>query len=188
MEGTPNVIVALAQVAFVLAAFGTFLRFPPRSALLLVVAGGFLFLPVFAGTAYAAPLLRRKEMLIAGVALAASLMVDRHRWVRFRPRLLDLPAAVFCLAPIATSLTNGLGLYDGLQAAFQESFTWGVPYLLGRLYLGDLSGLRELARTVVAAALVYTPLCLWEVRMSPQLHYQVFGYRPYAGFVQSVRM
>ncbi len=40
--------------------------------------------------------------------------------------------AVWCACPIASSLTNGLGLYDGLSASFGRFVMWGLPYLLGR--------------------------------------------------------
>ncbi len=187
MDGTPNAIVALAQVVYVLVVVGAFLRLPARRAVLFTVVGGFLFVPVFGDTPYAAPILRDKEMFVPGVVLVASLLFDWQRWTRFHLRLIDLPVVILCVSPIATSLVNDLGLYDGVQWAFQVTMSWGAPYLLGRLYLGDLTGLRDLASTVVAAALVYTPFCLWEVRMSPQLHYTLYGYRPYAAFGQSVR-
>ena len=89
---------------------GAFLRLPARRAALLAVVGGFLFLPVFDETVYAAPLLRTKEMFVPGVVLLSrSLAFDWRRWSRFRPRLVDLPMVVLCLAPIATSLVNDLG-------------------------------------------------------------------------------
>lgn len=187
MEGTPNVIVAVAQLAFVIFVTGTFLRLPARSAALVATMAGFLFLPVFQGTPYEPPLLRTKAMFIGGVVLLAAVAADWRRWRRFRPRLVDLPVAVLCLAPIATSLSNDLGIYDGLQAAFEMAMSWGGPYLLGRLYLGDPAGLREFARAVVVGAVVYVPFCLWEVRMSPQLHYNLYGFRPHAGFIQTIR-
>ena len=185
--GTPNVIVAVAQVAYVLLVAGAYLRLPPRRAVLVATIVGFLLLPVFEGTAYEAPLLRTKSMLVGGVVLLGAGVADWRRLRRFRPGLLDLPMALLCLAPVATSLSNDLGLYDGLQGAFEMAMSWGAPYLLGRLYLGDPAGLRALATAVVVGAMAYVPLCLWEVRMSPQLHHDLYGFRPHAGFIQTVR-
>ncbi len=69
--------------------------------------------------------------------------------------------------PLPTSLSNDLGLYDGLSGVFNQSITWGLPYLLGRSYLGDAEGLRDLATGIVIGGLTYVPLCLYEIRMSP---------------------
>lgn len=188
MEGSPNLFVPVALVAFALLALGAFLWMPRRQAVLAATIGGFLFVPVFGGQGdEIVPLLRTKAMFVPGVVVVLSLLFDAGRWRRFRPRLADLPIAIFCLGPVATSLANDLGLYDGLQGAFQVAVSWGFPYLLGRIYLGDLDGVELLATAVVVAALVYVPLCVWEVRMSPHLHHTLYGYRPYAGFAQSVR-
>jgi len=188
VEGTPNAFVPFALAAFVVLSLVAFSRMPRRRAVLVTLLGGLLFLPVFGGGEESlVPLLRDKAMFVPGVVLATAVVFDLGRWRRFRLRLVDLPFAVFCLAPIATSLANDLGLYDGLQAAFQLTISWGAPYLLGRVYLGDREGLEQFASAVVLAGLVYLPFCLWEVRMSPNLHYYLYGYRPHAGFGQSVR-
>jgi hypothetical protein len=93
---------------------------------------------------------------------------------------------IWCLCPCASSLSNGLGLYDGVSAAFAQTVTWGFPYFIGRLYLGDLEGLRELALGIFYGGLVYVPLCLFEIRMSPQLHRLLYGYHA-NDFAQTVR-
>ena len=51
---------------------------------------------------------------------------------------------------MASSLHNGLGVYDGLSAIFEQTVAWGMPYLLGRLYFTDYAGMRELAWGVMA--------------------------------------
>jgi len=51
-----------------------------------------------------------------------------------------------------------------------------LPYLIGRLYFSDLHGLRDLAIGVFIGGLIYVPLCLFEIRMSPQLHRLVYGF------------
>ena len=51
----------------------------------------------------------------------------------------DIPIVVWCFTPLASSLSNGLGVYDGLSACLSEIVLWGIPYYLGRVYrdLGD---------------------------------------------------
>jgi len=88
-----------------------------------------------------------------------------------------------------SSLTNDLGPYDGLNACLEQSAVWGLPYFLGRLYLNNLSGLRELAIVMLKGGLIYVPLCLYEIRMSPQIHNMVYGYFPHeSGIQQSIRL
>jgi hypothetical protein len=60
---------------------------------------------------------------------------------------------------------------------FEGAMIWGAPYLLGRVYLGQPGALRDFAQALVVAGLVYVPFCLWEIRMSPQLHHRLYGFR-----------
>jgi O-antigen ligase len=87
---------------------------------------------------------------------------------------------LWCLCPIPTSLDNNLGLYDGLSGVIQQTVSWGFPYLAGRLYFSDREGLRELAIGLFIGGLVYIPFCLFEIRMSPQLHTWVYGFHQHA--------
>jgi len=119
--------------------------------------------------------------VMLGVAL-----FDSSRLMAFRRSVWDLPMLVWCLVPFASSMTNGLGVYDGASSVLQQTVTWGVPYFIGRLYFADSPGLRDLALAVVLGGVIYIPLCLWEVRMSPQLHDTIYGYRPHS-FAQTKR-
>jgi len=85
--------------------------------------------------------------------------------------------AVWCLCPLASSLSNKLGAYDGVCGIVGQFLNWGVPYLCGRVYFSDRAGLRELALGFFIGGLIYVPFCIWEVRMSPQLHYGLYGFR-----------
>jgi hypothetical protein len=104
----------------------------------------------------------------------------------YRASWLDTAPLIFCFSPFLSSIVNGLGAYDGVSAAFHLSVTWGLPYLIGRLvYLGR-NDLIPLAVSCVGCALVYVPLCLWEVRMSPQLHTIFYGFHQHS-FGQTMR-
>ena len=104
----------------------------------------------------------------------------------FRPTVRDLPIIVWCTWPFLSSFTNGLGAYDGVSEVFYRSVSWGAPYLFGRLYFDTYAKLREAAVAIVVAGLLYVPLCVWEIRMSPDLHYRVFGKLQHS-FYQTVR-
>ena len=78
-----------------------------------------------------------------------------HRVLSFRPRWFDLPAVLLLSLGILSSLQNGLGLYDGLSVAVSDTLTWGLPYLIGRLYFGDPEGLRYFVIAMVIGGLAY---------------------------------
>ena len=75
---------------------------------------------------------------------------------------------------------NGIGVYDGASMVLTQMFTWGLPYLIGRIYFNDLESLRELAIGMFLGGLIYVPLCIIDMRMSPQLHVWVYGFRQHA--------
>jgi hypothetical protein len=137
-----------------------------------------------------------KANVVAMAALLGVLVFDARTLRSFAPSWIDLAMLLWCVSPFAASLTNGLGLYDGLSAVQARTAGWGVSYLLGRLYFRDLASLRDLAVAIAIGGLVYVPFCLWEMRMSPQLHRTLYGYhaRPfitsmrYGGFRPSVFM
>ncbi len=180
-----NIFVPIALVAFVPAVAGLFAWLGPRRGVVVSLLAGWMLLPSY-DSWFKAPFLTSKAMFVPVVVLVTSLAFDARSWLRLRPRLLDLPMALWCLEPFVTSLVNGLGAYDGAHAVFHTTSVWGVPYLLGRIYLDSPRALSDLAKALVVAALAYVPLCLWEVRMSPNLHLSVYGFHP-MDFLQAIR-
>lgn len=163
-------------VAWIPLALCLFLFFEARRATILVVAGGWLFLPAGFLSIQGLPNYD-KAVAACGAAWVAALLFDRkHRLWSFRPSIVDVPMIVWCLCPLASSVSNGLGVYDGASAVLSSIIMWGLPYQLGRAYFGDFRGMRELAVGVCIAGLIYAPLILWESRMSSQLHYHLYGY------------
>jgi hypothetical protein len=148
---------------------------PTRRAVVASFVIAWSFLPMYSYHIPGIPAYNKMSATCCGVLLAAVLL-DFGRLFAFRPSWMDIPMTVWCLCPIASSLSNGLGLYDGVSTAFAQTVAWGVPYFIGRLYLGDLRGLRELAMGIFAGGVTYVPLCLFEIRMSPQLHRMLYGY------------
>lgn len=188
-------LLPLILAGFVGIGLWAFRRLPGPYAVLFVVLGGQLFLPEVQTTAATAstpeaitlPLVKlAKTNVIAYALLAGSLLFDRRRWGQVYPRWYDVPVAVWCLAPFISSLDNDIGLYDAVGAAVQTTMTWGVPYWLGRLYLGTRDGLRAWCGAVILGAAVYVPLCLVELRLSPQWHNWVYGFHA-ADFVHAMR-
>lgn len=112
------------------------------------------------------------------------------------PIVMGLLAVLF-VSPILTWLGNtqplffgpkylpGLTFSDALSM-WAGSFSFLVPFLVGYALLGDPRNFREMIRALIMIGGVYMLLALWEIRMSPQLHTQLYGYFPHQ-FAQHFR-
>jgi hypothetical protein len=176
-------IVMFAWVPLVLAVF---CLCQPRTAVLFALFGAWLFLPM---AGYGLPGLPDYGKMTAGpfTALLGVLLFDAGRLLRLRLGLWDLPMLVVLVSPFISSMTAGYGIYDGLAGIVNVAAGCGIAYLLGRMYFNDVEGRRQLALAFFVAGLVYVPFCLYEIRLSPQLHQQVYGYAQH-NFSQTYRM
>lgn len=170
-----TVMVPITMFGWPLAVLALFATRPPRQAVLISFVLALLFLPV---AGYELPGLPDYTKMTATsyAVLLGVLLFDFGRVSRFRLSWIDIPMMVFCISPMASSLANGLGAYDGASTVLSQIISWGVPYLVGRLYLADQKGIHELAVVIFVGGLVYIPFCLYEIRMSPQLHKLVYGF------------
>ena len=166
-----------------------FTRYSSQKAIILSFVGGLLFLPQSAG--FKLPLIPDYAGMVAtcyGIMIG-TLIYDSKKINQFTWSWIDIPMVLWCTCPMISSLTNDLGAYDGFNAVLEQSATWGLPYFLGRLYLNNLSGLSELAIVMLKGGLIYVPLSLYEIRLSPQIHNMVYGYYAHAsGISQSIRL
>ncbi|WP_139170499.1 hypothetical protein [Lutimaribacter saemankumensis] len=100
-------------------------------------------------------------------------------------------------SPIITALNNskpfidgdrflaGLKIYDGLSANL-DLLVMVTPFFLARRFLYSAESQVVLLKVLVVAALGYSLLALYEVRMSPQLNREIYGFSPHR-FAQHVR-
>jgi hypothetical protein len=189
-------IVPVVLAAWVVLGVVLFWRLPGRDAALIVLIGGWAFLPVgsFPASVFADPvgsggsmhalaiptsLLVNKATAIALACLAGSMIFDWAALRPVRPSRLDLPIAIWCVIPVISALVNGLGLAEGLAQARYLALAWGVPYLMGRVYLIDNESLRRLGLGLVLAGLACAPLCLIELVRGPFLYGLLYGRHPY---------
>ena len=154
---------------------GIFAFLSPRRAVIAAFIVAWLFLPVYTYKISGLPNLTKVTITCIGVMLGV-LLYDTQRLFSLKFHWLDIPMLLWCFSPFASSLSNGLGAYDGFSESLSSSITWGLPYLIGRMYFNTLEGLRELAIGILIGGLIYVPLCLYEIRMSPQLHYTIYGF------------
>lgn len=180
-----TILVPITLYGWVIAAISLFALLPPRRAALTAYIVAWLFLPQAGIPLPGMPDLDKVTASGMGVLLGV-LMFDAGRLMTLRFSWVDLPMVAWCISSVISAVTNGLGLYDGLSGVLRDIFTWGIPYFVGRLYFNDLQSLRELAIGIFIGGLVYVPLCLIEIRLSPQLHRILYGFHP-AHFAMAIR-
>ena len=183
---SPNALVPLVLYGWVPIVFLMFMFLPPRHAVIFAFLGAWMFLPMAGFSLPLIPDYTKMTATCVGVLLGA-MIFDMPRVAVFRPKLWDLPMLFWCFAPLPASISNQLGVYDGLSESLLQVITWGLPYLIGRIYFSDMKSIRVLAIGIVAGGLVYVPFCLWESRMSPQLHHTLYGFHQHQ-FLQSIRL
>lgn len=160
---------------------------PARNAVLWGYFLAAMFLPMRSFDFPGIPNLDKFTATAYGVLIGTAIF-DYARITLFRPKWIDLPIVMFTvLGPVGASLTNApLGPYDAVSSAFDWSVTWLLPWFIGRLYFKTLRDVQVLAMTFLAAALVYVPICWFELRFSPQLHRWIYGFHQ-TNFIHAIR-
>ncbi|WP_421905737.1 hypothetical protein [Mameliella sp.] len=114
-----------------------------------------------------------------------------------RSRLGKVLLLAFLFSPVMTVLNNAEPVFFGIvglpalgikdaAALVLEQLLMVLPFLLARQHLASGGAMRELLRALVFGGLIYTPLMLLEMRVSPQLNNWVYGYFQHF-FAQTIR-
>ena len=147
---------------------------PSRSAATVAVIGAWLILPPYSLPISGLPDYSKSTAAALGVLLGTA-FCHPQRFLMFRPRWFDVPMTLWCLTGIASSLQNGLGLYDGVASAVSSIVVWGLPYIIGRLHFGDLESLRFFCIGMVVGGLCYVPFCFSRCGMMKSLLINIYG-------------
>ncbi|MEG5042656.1 MULTISPECIES: O-antigen ligase domain-containing protein [unclassified Microcoleus] len=176
-------LIPVALFGFIPIVFYLFVRFPPQRAVIISFVVAWLFLPQ---PSYPIPVLPpfTKVSSVCYSILLATLVYDTARLTCFKPGWLDVPMVIWCLCPIVTQVSNG---GSPISPTFNQIISWGLPYLVGRLYVGSLDGLRQLAIGIFAGGLAYIPFTLIEGLRGPILHQTVYGVNAFDDWSQAVR-
>lgn len=83
------------------------------------------------------------------------------------------------------TVVPAMRLYDALSLIL-EVLVMLLPVFLGRKFLANDAGHRHLLTAMVVAAIGYSFLALYEIRMSPQLNNLVYGFFPHS-WAQHIR-
>jgi hypothetical protein len=172
-----NALVPIIMFGWIPVVLYLFARFPAQRAVVISFVIAWMFLPLADFKIPGIPIYDKMSATCYGILLA-TFIFDVERFKTFRLSWIDIPMVVWCLCPFATSLSNELGIYDGFSSTFGQIVTWGIPYFLGRIYLNDLAGLRQLAIAIFIGGLVYIPFCLFEMKFFQTVHGIVYGFSP----------
>ena len=155
-----------------------------------VVLGGFMILPV--RTQIDLPFVPAlgKDSIPALSALFAIWYAKKTKLIFFgKDGAVKTLLLMLVIGPFFTALFNsaplnfngyyvhGLSPYDGLSLMMNQSLLI-LPLLMGRQFFRSYESQLLLFKLLVGAGLIYSLPMLYEVRMSPQLHRQFYGYFP----------
>lgn len=194
-----NALAYLALLFWAAATVGMFAFLRPQVAAAVAFVGAMLFLPERVQFDLPAVPPLNKWTLTSVAVLVGCLMRCPHQIARARPgRGIDLIFLVIAVSAMGTILTNrdpltygpvelvGLEPYDAVSVVSRDLLAIGVPFFIGRALFRTVRDLRQLLIIFVAAALIYTPFILVEVRMSPQWHLWIYGFHQHS-FEQAIR-
>lgn len=157
----------------------------PRQGLIVFAVACFLFMPQ---NAISLPMIAyNKGTAIPIDMLLAVLITDFPGLCSFRPKWVDLPMGIFILIPMVTGITEGFSPYDCLAATIGHLIVFGIPWFLGRIYIGDVIRLRKFAQAIFIGGLIYIPFCLLEMKIGPEVHRMIYGFYPHPDYMQAVR-
>ncbi len=116
------------------------------------------------------------KVLATNAGVLCGMVLFCRGWIRgYRPHVADVLLLLYCASGFASSLSNGLGAYDGASHSSLLFMTYAAPYFAGRVLIRTRADLYEVVRTIVGAAAIYALPAIWEWRMSPQFHKTLYG-------------
>jgi hypothetical protein len=195
---SPTAFAWLVYIIWVPISIAAFAVLRPQIATLFVLVGGVLLLPERLG--FDPPLLPPidKHALVCLCAMFGILLKGPGRLMKAFPRKIDIfwPVLFFC--HFGTVFTNGdvlvygvsvlpaLTLQDAISSIVEDAITIMMPFIVGRVMFRASKDLKDAAVTFAVYGLLYSLLCLLEMRLSPQLHRWLYGYYQHE-FHQSMR-
>jgi hypothetical protein len=182
----------IALIGWLPVSYFLFRLLPVRIAILANFLGGWMLLPSanyhpvnepfpywILGTCLPSTYFLTKVVVVGFTGATGMLAVDFSSFRRFRPRIQDVPMALWCAAPAIATFANRLSIWHGLRDTAYVIVAWGPPYVAGRVLFSDRPSMVLAIRAIVIAGLAYVPLCLFEWLTGPILYAVVYGYQPY---------
>ena len=195
----PNIIAYLMLMVWPVVCVMLFKRLKLERAIVWSILGGYLVMPP--KTSLDLPLVPDfdKTSIPSLCALGFCIMIAKRRvplWPRSPTARVLL--ILFMLGTIPTVLTNtdpiffqslfdtqpvtfitgvlpGLRWIDMLSVLSSQAIIL-IPFVLGRAFLANATGQRELLLALVIGGVIYSVPAMFEVRMSPQLNIWIYGF------------
>jgi hypothetical protein len=187
--------VTLSLLAWPLLSVAAFKFFQPQSAVLWVLLGGWLVLPVgfyppdasfsafpywLIGTALPSEMLITKAWIAPASALLGTVLLDRQRLRSHRFNAWDLPMLLWCLWPLLQWMLRAEAQPTPALASAYLIGSWGLTWLLGRLYFNRLEDQAALLHGLAWAGLACLPFAVIEGIAGPDLYAAFFEPHPFA--------
>lgn len=177
-----------------------FSKLQPTSAFAIAMLYPWLFGPTRAAFDFPALPAFLKQDLAGIGALVGTILYSKRRLSAVRPKqIVDVFFGLYAIAIIAGKYTNSDALHFGQVTIKGTSLTeapnflagafvtvW-IPLSLGRAHIRTRQDIINFLHILAVAGLIYVPLMLWELRMSPQLHRNVYDMAPSGAFGQNIR-
>jgi hypothetical protein len=170
---------------------GLFLFMRPQRAALVIVLGCDMFLPELVDFKFPFMPPLTKQNLPYLCILIGCLLRRRARLLKFpRERWFQILTVMLIVGATLTGVLNGdpivvkknlppvvgLGIKDGLYLAALNLSQVSLPFFLGCALFRTVENFRTLLLGFALAVLCYIPFALFEIRFSPVLHFQFYGY------------
>lgn len=164
-----------------------FLR--PRTAYLVSLVGGTMLLPekIVVFKLPAIPGFEKPKWL-AVLSLLGLALFHRRVLARFRFGPLEVLIALALVFGLVTNFTNlepvvrgivrvdGHSMSDAINITLEYLLVYGIPVILARLIFRSSEDLKVLLAGLAILSALYAVPFLWEIRMSPQLHRDWYGF------------
>jgi hypothetical protein len=195
----PNWFAIAALILWPVVAISLYLKQPVGRATIWTILAAQLLLPVGAMIKFEG-IPQFDKISIPNLMVLVGCLILAHRSLRIWTRLgiIEVFLLMSLIGPFITAelnvdpvvLSNGKILpaethYDALSAVVSQ-FLFLIPFFVGRQILRGPRDTAEILKVLVIAGLFYSLPMLFEIRMSPQLHYWIYGYYP-TEFIQSMR-
>lgn len=195
---TANLLAYAVLLLWPLVAVILFSRLDPARALIWTILGGYMLLPpVIAIDLPMVPDFDKYSIPNLAAAGAVIFVLNKRFGIWPDGLLGRALILIYVLSPFATVLTNtdmihfvqeslpAMRIYDSV-AVVANQFIVLLPFFLARRFLSTPDALKSIVKVMVAAGLIYSVPMLYEVRMSPQLNLQLYGYFQH-DFSQAIR-
>jgi hypothetical protein len=164
-------------------------RLPVAQATMWTILGGYLLLPLGTFFHFTALPIDFDKRSIATISAFFGCTLVAGRRLRFFPNfgIVEVLILLIIICPFISSILNtdelrfgptvmqASGPYDGVSAVVAQ-FIAISPFFLGRQFLRNSECTTGILRILAVVGLAYSLPMLFEIRMSPQLHYWLYGH------------